>query len=99
MVLHTVNKSPFSHSVFTDCLASLSGEHAVLLIEDGVLAALADTSCAEQIKRHRETKFYALEADIKARGIEQQLSANITVVDDLGFVNLVAECSTVQSWF
>lgn len=99
MVLHTINKSPFSHSVFADCLNSLAGKQAVLLIEDGVFAALENTNSAKQIAQHPEIEFYALDTDLKARGIEQQLTSNISVINDQGFVKLVTECSTVQSWF
>ena len=39
--LHTVNKSPYSSTALASCLAHLTGDAAILLIEDGVYGALA----------------------------------------------------------
>ena len=42
MMLHTVNKSPFERNALESCLRLAASGSSVLLIEDGVIAALAD---------------------------------------------------------
>ena len=42
--------------------------------------------------------FCVLGPDLQARGLENKLADGIKVVDYEGFVNLVAEHDTVQSW-
>ena len=99
MVLHTINKPPQSSRLFQDCIETVYGEHAVLLIEDGVYAALSNTESGMQISQHSKITFYALENDIVARGIEDRIVDTIQLLDYQGFVRLVTECSSVQSWF
>lgn len=99
MVLHTINKSPFNSSTFVDCLSSLEGRHVILLIEDGVYASLTGSSSVDEIAKRDDIEFYALESDIVARGILEKIAPEITLTDYSGFVKLVTECSTVQSWF
>ncbi|NOQ90523.1 MAG: sulfurtransferase complex subunit TusB, partial [Gammaproteobacteria bacterium] len=42
--------------------------------------------------------FAVLGPDLQARGLEGKLADGIKVVDYEGFVNLAAECDSVQSW-
>ena len=93
MILHTVNKSPYSSPCLTDCIALCSEGDAILLIEDGVYAAQDAYSIAA------ENKVYALQADIEARGLSGKLAANVTVIDDSGFVMLATQHEKVVSWY
>jgi tRNA 2-thiouridine synthesizing protein B len=43
-------------------------------------------------------KFYALTVDLEARGIADRVMDGVTTVDYGGFVDLVAENKTCQSW-
>jgi len=43
-------------------------------------------------------KIYVLQPDVAARGMTAKLAAGVTAVDYAGFVALVAEHSTNQSW-
>lgn len=96
-MLHTVNKSPHSHSALADCLR-VCGEHgAVLLIEDGVYAALAGNAWLEPLRSVKAV--YALAPDVAARGLEQRIAKGIQLVDYAGFVRLCCEHSTTQSWY
>ena len=106
MLLHTVNKSAFDNSALGDCLAVVSADDAVLLIENGVYGALNNSpsklSHIENIKQLSAsgTRFYVLQADCEARGLaESALLPAVTVVDDAGFVALAAEASAIQSWY
>ena len=95
MILHTVNKSPHRSTLLQDCLSVCKTPASVLLIEDGVYGAAVAT---EGIAKQGIT-FYALEADILARGLLDKIHQNVSIVDDAGFVELVTQHSAVQSWY
>lgn len=99
-MLHTVNKSPFERNTLDSCLRLAKKGSAVLLIEDGVYAALANTEMAEKISaRMGELNFYVLGPDVDVRGhSETPLIDGITIIDYSGFVELAADHSAVQSW-
>jgi tRNA 2-thiouridine synthesizing protein B len=98
--LHTVNKSPFEKTSLAACLGHLSAGAAVLLMEDGVYAALTQTSVEEQVKGALDSvKIYALGPDLQARGLaDERVIPGISVVDYAGFVDLAAEHDKVQAW-
>jgi tRNA 2-thiouridine synthesizing protein B len=97
-MLHIVNRSPFSHSCLADCLR-VCGEHAsILLIEDGVYAALADSEWLSRLAAETN-RIYVLDADVAARGLGEKISANISRVDYTGFVQLCCEHSSTHSWY
>ena len=98
-MLHTVNKSPFESNTFDTCLGLAKSGSTVLLIEDGVYAATSGNSASEKIANANGISFAVLGPDLQARGLENKLADGIKVVDYEGFVNLVAEHDTVQSWF
>ncbi len=97
-LLHTVNKSPFECNTFDLCLDYAKDGSTVLLIEDGVYAATTGTSAAEKIKNASGVTFAVLGPDLQARGLEGKLADGIKVVDYEGFVTLVTENDSVQSW-
>jgi tRNA 2-thiouridine synthesizing protein B len=43
-------------------------------------------------------KIYALASDLEARGMADRVIDGVTVVDYAGFVDLVADHKTCQSW-
>lgn len=97
--LHTVNKSPFEKNSLASCLGYAKEGHSVLLYEDGVYAAVKNTSAAAKIKATEGVKIYALGSDLKTRGIaEDKLLEGVQVVDYTGFVNLAAENDRVSAW-
>jgi tRNA 2-thiouridine synthesizing protein B len=99
-ILHTVNKSPFERGSLDSCLKFAQPGAAVLLLEDGVYAALADTSVQGRVlDALSRVKIYVLGPDLKARGFgEERVIAGIGVVDYAGFVDLAAEHAKVQAW-
>jgi len=99
-MLHTVNKSPFERNALYTCLRLAKKGSAILLIEDGVYAALADTGMSEKVSsRMDDFKFYVLGPDVETRGLgDSTLIDGVTVVDYNGFVDLAAEHSAVHSW-
>lgn len=96
-MLHIINKSPYDRPALDSALAT--GEGSILLIEDGVYAAAKGGAEETKIKGAMgKFKFYALSVDLEARGIADRVMDGITVVDYAGFVDLVADNKTCQSW-
>ena len=97
-MLHIVNKSPAERNALESCLRVANGG-AILLIEDAVYAATrgneAEARLREALSRF---KVYALGPDLDARGMTDRLLEGVTSVDYGGFVDLVAEYPTNQSW-
>ena len=98
-MLHIVNKSPYEKSALDSCLRVAQPGHAVLLIEDAVYAAARGGSGAEKIQKAAATlKLFALAPDVEARGLRERVIDGVTMVDYAGFVDLVANHTTNQSW-
>jgi tRNA 2-thiouridine synthesizing protein B len=96
-MLHIINKSPFDRPALDSALAT--GEGAILLIEDGVYAVAKGGVTEAKIKAATSKfKFYALTPDLEARGLTDRVMDDVTTVDYAGFVDLVAEYKTNQSW-
>jgi tRNA 2-thiouridine synthesizing protein B len=99
-MLHTVNKSPFERNTLQSCLRLAKPGSAILLIEDGVYAALSGTAVSGEIAdRIDDFSFYVLGPDIAARGLgESPLIEGVKVVDYGGFVDLVTEHEATNAW-
>jgi tRNA 2-thiouridine synthesizing protein B len=96
---HIINKSPFEKNALEACLRSSKDGSSILLIEDGIYAALDGTAISDQIKEAMKTKkVYALKPDVDARGVQSKVMDGIEQIDYTGFVNLVVENDKVQSW-
>ena len=99
--LHTVNRSPFEHGALASCLARVRRGSAVLLIEDGVLGALAGTRFAARLAECADggVEVFALGPDLAARGIEPaRLADCLEVVDYEGFVALACRFAKTVAW-
>ncbi|MGD2171390.1 MAG: sulfurtransferase complex subunit TusB [Gammaproteobacteria bacterium] len=99
-VLHIVNKSPYERNSLDTCLRLARDGSAILLIEDAIYAVSKKASTAEKLQSALEKhKIYALEPDLKARGIDpEQAIDGISLVDYDGFVELATEYENLQSW-
>ena len=98
-MLHTVNKSPYERNSLDSCLNHVQKGHAVLLIEDGVYAAMKGTDSAKKLTdAGKNVEVYALQPDVDARGMKGRLMDGVTLVDYGGFVDLVTKHERVQSW-
>lgn len=99
-ILHLVNKSPTDRNAFDTCFRMASKGDSILLIEDGVYAALANADFANKITSRLDSfSFYVLGPDVDARGLgDTPLIGDISVVDYEGFVDLVADNDVTQSW-
>lgn len=98
-MLHIVNKSPSQTRSLESCLRLSQDGQALLLIEDGVYAATSRSPAAEAVRdAMKRLKVYALQPDLEARGVHTAVLDGVALVDYGGFVDLVAEHSTSQSW-
>jgi len=99
-MLHLINESPLGGNSRDRCLRLEKTDSSILLLEDGVYAALANASDAATIAaRMEDVSFYVLGPDVSARGLsDTPLIEGINVVDYEGFVDLVAEHDVTQSW-
>jgi len=99
-MLHTVNKSPFEKRTLDSCLRMARSGSAILLIEDAVYAAMKGTVIEEKVRAgNKKCKIYALEPDLKARGLNlADCIEGIELVDYDGFVDLAVTHDNVQAW-
>jgi tRNA 2-thiouridine synthesizing protein B len=98
-MLHIVNKSHRQTTALASCLRLAQPGQALLLTEDAVYAATrGGASSAGLAAALAQLKVYVLRPDAEARGMAGQLVDGVTAVGYDGFVDLVAEHSTNQSW-
>jgi tRNA 2-thiouridine synthesizing protein B len=95
-ILHLVNKSPYENSNLNSAAAIMKSDDTLLLIEDGVYAAVKSGTASAKIAGQ---KVSVLGPDLAARGIsEDKLVDGVAVIDYAGFVDLVETNDKVQSW-
>lgn len=98
-MLHIVNKSPFEKNALESCLRLALPGSSLLLIEDGIYAAVKGTPVEQKFRQAPSGMcIYALWPDVEARGMQDAMLDSVKMVDYGGFVDLVAEHATVQSW-
>ena len=97
-MLNIVNKSPLDRNALDACLR-IAAPGALLLIEDGVYAAIRGTSVEARISAAlARFRVYALLPDLEARAIADRVIDGVTTIGYDGFVDLVAEHDACQSW-
>jgi tRNA 2-thiouridine synthesizing protein B len=95
-ILHLVNKSPYERTSLSTCAGYAKDGDAVLLIEDGVYAAVKGGKAAGLLAG---LDVSVLGPDLAARGIsDDKLVEGVSVVDYAGFVDLTCSKDKVQSW-
>ncbi len=97
MSLHTLNKAPSGSSATQDCLAALQAGDALLLIEDGVYAALDAYAPLFQHAESLAIDCYVLTADTEARGLTT-LNSLFKAATYSTFVELSCQHHPVVSW-
>jgi tRNA 2-thiouridine synthesizing protein B len=97
-MLNIVNKSPLERNGLDACLR-IAAPGALLLIEDGVYAAVVGTAVEARVRTALEKfRIYALLPDLEARAVADRVIEGVVTIDYGGFVDLVAEHSACQSW-
>ncbi|WP_345829236.1 sulfurtransferase complex subunit TusB [Erwinia sp. HDF1-3R] len=95
-MLHTLTHSPFQ-SDFSALLRLLAEGDDLLLLQDGVLAALEGSQALELVLR-APISVYVLEDDVSARGLSGQISPRVTAVSYTDFVALTVKNSSQMTW-
>lgn len=95
-MLHTLSHSPWQCDI-DGLLRMLADGDDLLLIQDGVLAAIEGSRFVEMLNNAPIT-VSALKEDIDARGLAARISAKIDVVSYTDFVNLSVKHTTQMSW-
>ena len=93
--LHIVNRSPSEGRALATALALLRDGDALLLIEDGVIAAGLTPPALSSLSE-RKISLYALGPDLLARGLTA--ARRINVIDYTGFVELTTQYKTLRHW-
>ena len=93
MTLHLINKTPSESSALSDSLSAVSEGDALLLIENGVYAALPGYA-ALFTRLPGSVQCYLLENDAQARGLKD-LNQEFRQIDYDGFVELSCRYSKV----
>lgn len=94
--LHTLSHSPYR----TDIDAMLRGVapgDALLLLQDGVIAGLAQGGASARLLAPG-VPVYALRADVEARGLVEQISSSVRLVDYTEFVRLTVQHAAQLAW-
>lgn len=95
-MLHTLSHSPWQCDI--DALLSMLREgDDLLLIQDGVLAALEGSRFVE-ILNSAPISLSVLKDDLDARGLTGQISSKINVVGYTDFVNLTVKHPSQMNW-
>lgn len=98
-MLHIVNKSATERNSLESALRLATKGSAVLLIEDAVYAATQGSAAATKVQAAMaDLQVYALGPDLDARGMSARVLDGVKVVDYGGFVDLVTEHNSCQSW-
>ncbi|MGF7443183.1 sulfurtransferase complex subunit TusB [Klebsiella michiganensis] len=95
-MLHTLSTSPW-HADMADMLRLLKEGDDLLLLSDGVIAALAEGRFLE-ILQSAPISLYALQEDIEARGLAGQIADSVVRVSYTDFVRLSVKHAGQLSW-
>lgn len=95
-MLHTLMTSPFRCDV-TALLRLLADGDDVLLLQDGVIAALEGSPALEALL-NAPISLYVLQEDVEARGLSAQISTNVVSVGYTDFVALVVKNPQQMTW-
>ena len=100
MTLHILSVSPYAGPCFDQCRRALAPGDTLLLLCDGVYAALQDGECAPMLGALAATvEVHALGDDCAARGISSRLLPEVRITDFAGFVDLACRHPRSISWF
>jgi tRNA 2-thiouridine synthesizing protein B len=97
MTLHVINKT--TAHLWRDCITALAANDALLLLEDGVFAAIAGHENQLLLQQPPlQLKLYALAEDLAARGITASTSPIFSSISYREFVALSLAHAKVINW-
>ncbi len=96
MVLHTVSAAP-GNPAFEQCLRAAGDGDVILLLGDGVYAALPGSRALAALLQ-QAARVCVLECDAKALGVSG-FPERIDSIDMAGFVSLTEACPRQLAWY
>lgn len=78
-------------------LALVNPDDIILLLQDGVNAALKHSYAMSQLLS-TQAQIYVLQEDVNARGLLSFISDNVRLIDYAGFVKLTVQCYPQVAW-
>jgi len=93
MILHIVKHSPFQHKQLQHCLELMTQDDGLLLIQDAVVACIANPEWFEQLQQCNH--LYVLDKDCEARGFKAEVGQ---VIDYRVMVELSLQFDKTMSW-
>lgn len=95
-MLYTLLQSPWQCDLDSLLLLLQEGDD-LLLLQDGVSAALAGSQMLIKLSASPAT-LWVLEEDVRARGLDEQISTNVARLDYTGFVAMTAKHPQQVAW-
>lgn len=95
-MLHTLSHSPY-HCDIDALLGCLGSQDALVLLQDGVVAALANSETATRLLK-ATVPLYVLRNDVEARGLIEQISDNFSLISYNQFVQLTVKHPQQLAW-
>ncbi|TNH42831.1 sulfurtransferase complex subunit TusB [Photorhabdus luminescens] len=95
-MLYTVGRSPYQCD-FNAIFKLLARGDDILFIQDGVLAGI-EGNCYLPTLISCGVTLYVLKEDIEARGLNEQISDKVQVIDYTDFVNLTVKHHQQFAW-
>lgn len=97
--LHLVNHPPRSSSSLELCLDFVQPGDGLVLIEDGVYAALAGALRAQELRALARVTVFVLESDLEARSLfDAEFTDTFQRIDYRKLVTLVLHYDATVSW-
>ena len=91
MILHLIQKSPFTSNTLAECMTKTESDDAILLMHDGVYGIHHPEITQTSIK------IFALSDDLNARGLKIE-SSHIQPISYDEFVELCTQYESSISW-
>jgi tRNA 2-thiouridine synthesizing protein B len=98
MLLHLVSVSAGQGNALSSCLRCVCDDAVLLLLQDGVYAALKGSDSAHLILESG-VRCYVLTDDIHSRGLRDKIEPQFQLASYDDFVDLSVSCHAVQSWY
>ncbi|ALB64338.1 tRNA 5-methylaminomethyl-2-thiouridine synthase TusB [Cronobacter condimenti 1330] len=95
-MLYTLSHSPWQCDINALLRLVRSGDD-LLLMQDGILAALNDSRFAAALLA-TPARVFALQNDVEARGVSAQISGNIEMISYNDFVKLTVKHASQMAW-
>ncbi|OOF29363.1 sulfurtransferase complex subunit TusB [Salinivibrio sp. IB872] len=96
-MLHIIKSSPYATHALSHCLAYATPDSVIVLINDAVLGALANSPLGAALFTDNRS-VYVLEEDVMARGVQAHLHPQVKQIDMQGLVQLTEDHVTQMTW-